>query len=302
MMINLNHLYYFYMCAELKSISKASRKVGISQPSMSMQIKNFEDTLDLQLFVRSKKGLEITPQGEDIFQYAFEIFQNTDSIESYLKKKQHPLVKELKIGVSDEVDRTFATQIVSRYLNSTKSQKKYKVLLVSKPIDELTRDFNKGLLDLLLSAERVAKHDPYKIYSLPVLLMMANTKENKKIVPSKINLKFISSLGLRLNLPIEGFKLRYEINSFLKKIDKEYEIIFESNILASVVRATIENLGVSFLPLSYVKREISNSLLIAIGPKEGFWKHEIALYHSKNLSSEIVESFDKILINYSILD
>lgn len=301
-MINLNHLYYFYVCAELKSISKASLKVGISQPSMSMQIKSFEDSLDLQLFIRNKRGLEITPQGEDIFQYAFEIFQKTNSIENYLKKKQHPLVKELKIGVSDEVDRTFATQIVSRYLNSNKSQNKYKVLLVSKPIEELSRDFNKGLLDLLLSVERVVNHAPYKIYSLPVLLMLANTKNNKKVVPVKNYLKLVSSLDLRLNLPIEGFKLRKEVNSFLKKLDKDFEIVFESNILASVVRATSENLGASFLPLSYVKREISNSLLIAIGPKEGFWKHEIALYHSKDLSIEIIESFDKILINYSILD
>lgn len=301
-MINLNHLYYFYVCAELKSISKASRKVGISQPSMSMQIKSFEESLDLQLFIRNKRGLEITPQGEDIFQYAFEVFQKTNSIENYLKKKQHPLVKELKIGVSDEVDRTFATQIVSRYLNSNKSQNKYKVLLVSKSIEELSRDFNKGLLDLLLSVERVANHNPYKVYSLPVLLMLANTKDNKKIVPSKNFLKFVSSLDLRLNLPIEGFKLRKEVNSFLKNLDKDFEIVFESNILASVVRATSENLGASFLPLSYVKRELSNSLLIAIGPNAGFWKHEIALYHSKDLSSEVVESFDKILINYSILD
>jgi DNA-binding transcriptional LysR family regulator len=230
-MINLNHLYYFYVCAELKSFSKASRKVGISQPSMSMQIKSFEESLDLQLFIRNKRGLEVTPQGEDIFQYAFEIFQKTNSIENYLKKKQHPLVKELKIGVSDEVDRTFATQIVSRYLNSNKSQNKYKVLLVSKPIEELSRDFNKGLLDLLLSVERVANHDPYRVYSLPVLLMLANTKNNKKVVPTKNFLKFVSSLDLRLNLPIEGFKLRKEVNSFLKKLDKDFEIVFESNIL-----------------------------------------------------------------------
>lgn len=301
-MINLNHLYYFYVCAELKSISKASKKVGISQPSMSMQIKTFEEHLGLKLFIRNKKALEVTPQGEDIFQYAFEIFQRTDLIESYLKKKQHPLVKELKIGVSDEVDRTFVTQVVSRFLNSAKLKKKYKVLLVSKTIDELSRDFNKGLLDLLITLEKVENHNPFKIYPLPVLLMLANTKENKGVVSSRGIMKFISSLDLRLNLPIEGFKLRKEIDSFLTTANKEFEIVFESNILASVVRATIENLGASFLPISYVKRELSNSLLIAIGPQEGFWKHEIALYRSKNLAQEIVESFDKILINYSILD
>jgi DNA-binding transcriptional LysR family regulator len=301
-MINLNHLYYFYVCTELKSISRASRKVGISQPSMSMQIKSFEEYLGFKLFVRNKKSLDVTPQGEDLFQYAFEIFQKTDSIENYLKKKQHPLVKELKIGVSDEVDRNFATQVVSRYLNSTKSQKKYKVLLVSKPIDDLSRDFNKGLLDLLLSVEKVKNHKPYKVYSLPVLLMMANTKNNKKIIPTKNFLKFISTMDLNLLLPIEGFKLRKEINSFLNTTGKDYEIVFESNILSSIVRATIENLGASLLPFSYVKRELSNSLLVAVGPKEGFWKHEIALYHSKDLSEEVIDSFDKILINYSILD
>jgi LysR family hydrogen peroxide-inducible transcriptional activator len=283
------------VCAELKSITNGSKKVGISQPSMSMQIKSFEEHLGLKLFTRHKKFLELTPQGEDIFQYAFEIFQKTDSIENYLKKKQFPMVKELRIGVSDEIDRTFATQLVSRYLNSTKSKKKYKVLLVSKSLEELNRDFNKGLLDLLLTVDKIENESPYEIYQVPVLLMVANTKENKKIIPHKNFLKFISSMNLRLNLPLEGFKLRKEINQFL-------EIVFESNIIASVVRATIENLGISFLPLSYVKRELNSSQLMAIGPKDGFWKHDILLYRSKDLSDEIIESFDKILINYSILD
>ncbi len=301
-MINLNHLYYFYVCAELKSISRAACKLGISQPSMSMQIKTFEEFLNFQLFIRNKRGLEITPQGEDIFQYAFEIFQKTDSIENYLKKKKHPLIKELKIGVSNQVDRTFATQIVSRFLKSKKSQNKYKVLLVSRPLEELIQDFKKGSLDLLLSVEPIINHSPYKTYSLPVLLMLPNTKENMKLVPIKNFSKFIHSLKLKLNLPVEGFKLRKEVNAFLKNLDKDYEIIFESNILASIVRATSENLGYSFLPLSYVKRELDNSLLIAVGPSEGFWKHEISLYHSNGLSNEIIESFDKILINYSILN
>ena len=69
--MNVNFELYkvFYVVANNQSISKGAEVLSISQPAVSQAIHNLEDQLDATLFVRTKKGIILTKEGEELYSY-----------------------------------------------------------------------------------------------------------------------------------------------------------------------------------------------------------------------------------------
>ena len=63
--INLDLLKTFYAVAKNKNITKACEELLVSQSAVSKAIKNIENQLDCKLFIRSKKGVELTKEGKN---------------------------------------------------------------------------------------------------------------------------------------------------------------------------------------------------------------------------------------------
>lgn len=63
--MNFTHLIYFQKAVQYGSIHKAARELFITPSGLSMALNNLEKELGYLLFVRSKKGLSLTPEGED---------------------------------------------------------------------------------------------------------------------------------------------------------------------------------------------------------------------------------------------
>lgn len=89
--MNIDYLKSFYWVAKYNSISKASQKLHISQPGLSMQLKNLEEELGHTLLIRSNKGVLLTSVGEVVYEYAKSIFTLEEnmycSIEDLAKKE-----------------------------------------------------------------------------------------------------------------------------------------------------------------------------------------------------------------------
>ena len=67
--INLELYKVFYHVVKTGSISKASQELFISQPAVSQSIKHLESKLGGQLFFRTPKGINLTPEGEVLYKY-----------------------------------------------------------------------------------------------------------------------------------------------------------------------------------------------------------------------------------------
>ena len=72
--MNINFELYkvFYQVAKEKSITKGANKLMISQPAVTQSIKTLEDELGGQLFIRTSKGVVLTHEGEELFNYISE--------------------------------------------------------------------------------------------------------------------------------------------------------------------------------------------------------------------------------------
>lgn len=74
--INLNLYRVFYYVAKEKSITKASKKLFISQPAISKSLKKLEDELNTVLFTRNLNGVELTDQGKILYFYVDKAYKN----------------------------------------------------------------------------------------------------------------------------------------------------------------------------------------------------------------------------------
>ena len=88
--MELRHLRYFIVVAEELNLTRAAEKLFITQPPLTRQIKQLEEELKVQLFIRKPRGLELTQGGQYFLQQAYVILDKiSDSIEGTRQVEQH---------------------------------------------------------------------------------------------------------------------------------------------------------------------------------------------------------------------
>jgi len=96
--MTLNELRYIIAVADHKHFRKAAQSCGISQPTLSVAIKKFEDEHKVILFERRKNEIIITPTGQSIIEVARELLAKVNEIEQIAKSDQDALHSELRVG------------------------------------------------------------------------------------------------------------------------------------------------------------------------------------------------------------
>ncbi len=129
-------LQTFLMVIKEKSFSKASAKLGISQPAVTQQIKFIEDYLDTKIVERKKNGILLTKEGEDLFRIASRLEKTITSSEKELLKivnKDFTFV----IGSSNTIGNYILPNYLSEIKKRINNNVYMNVALSSEVIDQL---------------------------------------------------------------------------------------------------------------------------------------------------------------------
>ena len=97
---NLSLYKVFYTVANAGNISKAATELFISQPAISKSIRKLEQSLDVTLFSRNSRGVQLTEEGEVLYDYVQRAFYALQTGEAQLKKINDLGIGHLHIGVS----------------------------------------------------------------------------------------------------------------------------------------------------------------------------------------------------------
>ncbi len=107
MEINFELYKVFYHAAKYLSYTKAAESLFISQSAVSQNIRQLEDQLNIQLFVRAGKGVKLTIEGEALFAHVDKAYNLLKSGEQYLDSIRSLSQGLVRIGASDTINKYF---------------------------------------------------------------------------------------------------------------------------------------------------------------------------------------------------
>jgi LysR family transcriptional regulator, hydrogen peroxide-inducible genes activator len=97
--MTLTELKYIVAVAREKHFGRAADACFVSQPTLSVGIKNLEEELQVKLFERSANEVAVTPLGEDIIRQAQSVLEQASNIKEIAKRGKDPLAGPLRLGV-----------------------------------------------------------------------------------------------------------------------------------------------------------------------------------------------------------
>ena len=103
MTMNITYDYYriFYYVAKCGSFTKAAEIIGNSQPNITRAMNNLESQIGLKLFIRNKRGIVLTPEGEQLFEHIKVAFFHIYQAEEEMKNQSSMASGSVVIGVSE---------------------------------------------------------------------------------------------------------------------------------------------------------------------------------------------------------
>lgn len=287
--INIELLKTFYIVAKYKNITKASNELLVSQSTVSKSIKNIEEQLDCQLFTRSKKGVELTKEGEILYNSAEKVLNilNTD-----LKK----ITKTKTINIL--VGKVLADKVLVPYINLF--QKKYpniKINLSCTDIKGVKSKLKNDEVDIAIGYYIEDLEETYEQRKISQELhpIFVCNKDYKELINKTIKVKelekypyIISSKG--------ATTYQYALDFFK---ENNLDITPSMEILGtSLITQLVKNgLGISILTKEFIEEELKKQELFEIQlEKELETRHlTIITYKNKTLSKEINYLIDLLI-------
>ena len=113
---NLSSYRIFYTVANTKNISKAAKELYISQPAISKAISKLEDSLSTVLFTRNSRGVQLTEEGQILFEHTSSAFEQLNAGELELKRVREFNMGQIRIGVSNTLCRFIMVSYLKNFI------------------------------------------------------------------------------------------------------------------------------------------------------------------------------------------
>ncbi|MFK7742331.1 MAG: LysR family transcriptional regulator [Planctomycetota bacterium] len=222
--LNYHHLRYFVEVARQGSIARASRRLHISPPSISVQLQKLEDQLGEQLLVKQGRGLRLTETGEMVRNYAERIFAlGTEMLDAVQQHGERPA--RLRIGVDDAVPKELAVRLLEPvFADSTRPTRS---IVHEGEADRLLADLALHHFDLVLLDEPPPAIARLKIFQHPLGKAHVGVfSSRKQDVPRRK--RFPASLAdAPFILPVEHSLLRREFDDFCQRESLAIRVVAE---------------------------------------------------------------------------
>jgi LysR family hydrogen peroxide-inducible transcriptional activator len=97
--MTITQLQYVLAVAEHKNFTLAAEKCFVTQPTLSMQIQKVEEELNIQIFDRTKKPIQLTDIGQKIVNQAKNIVNEADRMKDIVEQQKGFIGGEFKLGI-----------------------------------------------------------------------------------------------------------------------------------------------------------------------------------------------------------
>jgi LysR family hydrogen peroxide-inducible transcriptional activator len=286
--MTITQLHYVLAVAEHKNFTRAAQKVFVTQPTLSMQIQKLEEELDVQIFDRTKKPIQLTETGQKIVQQARNIVNESDRIKDIVDQQKGFVGGIFKLGVIPTVMPTLLPMFINNFI---KKYPKVKLKIEELNTEAIIERLREGHLDAAIAAtplelpgikENVLYYEPFVGY-IPNTHRLHN---NEKIEINDLDIDDMLLLE-------DGHCFKDGILNLCKSSRNYDEDHFqlESGSFETLIKLANEGLGMTLLPYLHtldIKDAEKKNLRMFKDPVPA---REVSLiYNRSELKMQIIEA------------
>lgn len=246
---NYHHLYYFYVIAQAGSISGACEQLRLAQPTLSAQLKQFEDFLNVKLFIREKRKLILTEEGHQVLSYAKMIFDIGQELKDRMVDLSHGGRPHIHIGITNYVPKTIVDLLLDFIL---KRDPNTHVYVEKERMEKLVQDLDDHIVDMVLTdtpfETPMSSNIRNRFIGRVPIVFCAHPRWAKKIKSFPKGMD-----GQPLIFPAAPRQIAYHIKEFFYEHRIEPKIIGEIADIEIVRRLALRGYGIAALNLLTVK-------------------------------------------------
>lgn len=271
--MDINTYKIFVTVAETNNISYTAELLGYTQSGVSHSMKRLEKELGLQLFIRDRYGVHLTPIGRDFLQKVRALMSENEKLEQFIYNIKGLEVGSLNIGALSSISVNWLPDIINNFNiehpNITINLKEGGLSDLYNWVSESKVDFAFSSLDI--------KDNNRNLEFLPI-----SSDKYVAILPNEYNTENMN------NFPISKFNgenfiipdLSYDNSIFeiLKKENSKPIFRFSSQNDYSIISMVENGLGLSILPELAIKREKDRLKYLPLEPS---YNRKLGIYMKK---------------------
>ena len=258
--LELNHLRYFFVVAREGSFTRAAKILRVQQPTISKMVQRLESQLNLVLFERHKRGVQLTKVGADVYRICVDVFANIDEIQAVSDSERTECQGLLSMGMTDSATIYLLPPLLKVFL---KLHPKVRPSIFAGSYNLITNEILDGRVEFGVYFTRPEREDlrTTDLVQVPFQLVIS-TKELRN---KSLHTQFVISRDIDYPKSRE-----FPVLEMLKKNRIKIENMIASNNLESQKCMVLQGLGVALLPSFMVKTEVSKGTLALLHEDKKF--------------------------------
>lgn len=296
--INFEHYKIFYYVAKFQNITMAANYLFLSQPSISRCVKNLEDELGCKLFVRSKKGVELTKGGEMLFKHISIACKHIFSAEEELALISERDRAIVRLGGSEVALQSF---LIDRIVEFHREHPKIQIKIDSMSTPDAIEALRANLIDVAVVTSPFADKTGLNINVI---------KKLQDIVAAGNGFSYLKNKEISLHelvkYPLICLKNTTTTRNYLDHIFRQHNLLLRPDIELTSINFVMpmvkNNLGIGFMQYATTKAEIEAGNIFRVNIKEQIPPRSIcAVTASQYETPEPVQRFiDSLLEKESV--
>jgi DNA-binding transcriptional LysR family regulator len=284
--MTLRHLEIFMTVCQTNSMTKAAKKLYMTQPAVSQAVKELENYYEAPLFERMHNKLFRTVNGDLLFEYATHIFGLFEKAHHSIKTNHE--VGAIRVGANLTVGATMLPYFIEQF----------KVAYGDVPVqvvvgngDHIDKMLSRNEIDFAL-IEEVAT-DRFRVVKSfckdRIAIVSKCGFESNRVTPEHL-------ANLPLLLRDSGAGVRVQFDQLMHQFGLHVEPYWESTSTLALVNAAKVGLGVAVLPYQIAKAHLDEGELMEI-EVEGFAlsRHLVITYHKNKYLSAPMRAFIELV-------
>ena len=250
--VTLRQLRYFDALARHGHFGRAAEACAISQPALSMQIKEMEEALGGVLLERSARQLALTKLGEELLQRVRDILRSVDELGDFARASRDRLAGRLRVGMIPTIAPYLLPKVIE---NLTRLHPELDIHVRETLTPKLIKEVAEGRLDTAIVALPVSEPSLTEIalFKENFLLVRPGEQEGTP-VPSRETLR-----EMKLLLLEEGHCFRDQALSFCNMQTSPPREMLDASSLSTLVQMVGAGIGVTLIPEMAVAVEMRSA-------------------------------------------